>query len=473
MSLWAGVAAQGDGSSGVAVPRLLAALKAAGLPAAAPVFLGAHSPAVGADALDFVLSGNETVAGVALVCGFVPRDRRGPAGASFHVPVLTVAASLDGLARVTRVGAEAYAAQDAGGAGAASFPVTVVRGASHASFFTGSPPPAVAAADLVPTASSAAAQTAAADAMASFVQAHHSGVAAEAQATHRRALFDAVQTAGTFLQPLLDAMQMSGNRRLHPACDADFPTNPTCQYPSWPAKSLPPGPKPAPSPLPPSDCACGSPFVADTAQAVMAGLSLSPLPGTTLHTKDAFFDVTDVRPFHLPHIFESCTSLPCALNSTTVTEPVYLDDGTPDDGVAPLSALELKSKLKSREAMWDAVGADIKHTNITDGSLHLCQAINNASWHWALQHAAADVRARFLAVGEHFVPTPDVIAGIGITGPKWVAQEMTYTRVPAQPQPGSAAKTAVDVQSVAFVVANLNQGSTPWVSVVVVVVGAV
>jgi hypothetical protein len=45
--------------------------------------------------------------------------------------------------------------------------------------------------------------------------------------------------------------------------------------------------------------------------------------------QDAFHDVSDVRPFHLPHIFDpkpgSACSGPkeCLINSTTVTMPIY------------------------------------------------------------------------------------------------------------------------------------------------------
>lgn len=47
-------------------------------------------------------------------------------------------------------------------------------------------------------------------------------------------------------------------------------------------------------------------------------------------SQDAFHDVSDVRPFHLPHIFDpkpgtACSgpSKDCKINSTTVTMPIY------------------------------------------------------------------------------------------------------------------------------------------------------
>jgi hypothetical protein len=44
-------------------------------------------------------------------------------------------------------------------------------------------------------------------------------------------------------------------------------------------------------------------------------------------SKDAFHDVSDTRPFHLPHIFNKCTGTArCVLNSTTVTMPIHHPD---------------------------------------------------------------------------------------------------------------------------------------------------
>lgn len=54
------------------------------------------------------------------------------------------------------------------------------------------------------------------------------------------------------------------------------------------------------------------------------------LPASPAALQDAFHDVSDVRPFHLPHIFEPTPGSACAapgpdcrMNSTTVTMPIY------------------------------------------------------------------------------------------------------------------------------------------------------
>merc|ERR1711988_1394814 len=76
------------------------------------------------------------------------------------------------------------------------------------------------------------------------------------------ALRAAEATAEQLSTPVTDALELEGSTKLgHVACNSDFPTNPTCQYPKYPDHSLPLGPAPAPNPPLPSDCICGSPWV--------------------------------------------------------------------------------------------------------------------------------------------------------------------------------------------------------------------
>jgi hypothetical protein len=91
---------------------------------------------------------------------------------------------------------------------------------------------------------------------------------------------------------------------------------------------------------------------------MMAGFEQSDLPTATTVTHDAFHDVSDVAPFHLPHLFNACTldDADCVLDGTTVSMPVFEDDDAADGASAPISEFEFKTKLKSREAMWDTIG---------------------------------------------------------------------------------------------------------------------
>lgn len=287
--------------------------------------------------------------------------------------------------------------------------------------------------------------------------------------TDGTALARAEARAAGLAAPVVAALKLEGSPALGaPSCNSDFPTNPTCQYPKWPDHSLPPGPAKPPAPLPPADCVCGSPWVAQVANELIAGVSESKRPSAMLTTKDAFQDVSDVHPFHLPHIFNSCqpgnaSSSSCTLNMTTLTMPIYkAGDLFPNASSGPVSAFEMRTKLKSRQAVWEALGLGPQDSGKTDKNMSMCRDVNDRAWRWALQHADADVRARFEKEGEPFVMVDDKPATIGITGPEWIKDELVYTRVKGNSAGGSAAASRIEVQSWQFVVGNTNQGHLPW-----------
>jgi len=116
----------------------------------------------------------------------------------------------------------------------------------------------------------------------------------------------------------------------------------------------------------------------------------------------------------------------------------------PNTSSAPLSSLELKAKLKSRQATWEAAGATA--SSDVDKNMTICRTVNERAYAWALANADPMVRERFEARGEPFVMVDDQEAPIGITGPTWIKKELVYTRVGAQ---GSS---HIEVQSWAFVV---------------------
>jgi hypothetical protein len=178
-------------------------------------------------------------------------------------------------------------------------------------------------------------------------------------------------------------------------------------------------------------------------------------------TNDAFHDVSDTHPFHLPNIFSTCNyqDASCVVNTTTVTMPVLKDgDVWPSGKSAPLSAFEFKTKFKSREAVRSKVGDPTSSSDL-DNVNDMCKNINQAAFDWALAHAEDSVRSRFESSGEPMVMVDDVEATIGITGPEWIQDELVYRRVDDGSSPTGS---RVEVQSWKFVVSNLFNGSLPW-----------
>ena len=59
------------------------------------------------------------------------------------------------------------------------------------------------------------------------------------------ALASAEYAAAQLADPVIDALKLEGSVVIgHPACNSDYPTNPQCKYPRYPAHSLPFGPAP-------------------------------------------------------------------------------------------------------------------------------------------------------------------------------------------------------------------------------------
>merc|ERR1711871_9746 len=435
----------------------LKSLKSAGFNGT-KVFYAGHS--LGGAMLELhAFSDHDGVAGLVLMGSFIARKHRGAPGKSFPIPVLTLSGELDGLARVTRNGAEAYQTQigyaSAGAqadAAVKDFPVVVMAGVSHMQYASGVPPTLVKERDLIPEVSYDDAHATMGTHIAAFLS-YQTG--SSSALSDLAAMKTAVQATGKWCKPIIDALDLEGFHYFKTPCNSDYPTNPTCQYPKWPQKSIGPAKGP-PSPMPPSDCTCGSPWVMQSAQKIMAGFELSPDPSVTAVTRDAFHDVSDVRPFHLPHIFNTCKqSSGCVLNTTTVDMPIYEKLDGLDTGFASISAYEQRVKLKSRQAMWQAAGMTADF-NVTDAPLKRCAEINQAALDWALKVAGSVTLDRYNKLGNKYVIVDDTYAGIGITGPKWIKMEMIY----------SQKANTVEISSPTFSTENKNNGDEPFYNTV-------
>lgn len=443
------------------IKRVLAALTAAGMPVGTKVFLMGHS--LGGAMLDLYVHGHPAgFSGAVFMGSFIGRSRRSrtTGHVAYPVPSITLAGELDGLARVSRTGAEAFYAQIVTApdrqAAIANMSVVVLPGVSHMQFASGTPPALVQARDLMPEVTYDEAHHTAATVITAFLQVQ--ATAGNASALH--VLTELFTATEEFVTPMITALQQEGSPNLQVPCNSDFPSNPTCNYPKWPDKALVPGtyPKP-PNPLPPTTCTCGSPWVMTHAHRIMAGFEESPKPDVTLHSADAFHDVSDVRPFHLPHIFNECQpqQQSCSLNLTTVDMLIFETLESEDTGFISISAIEMRVKMKSREAMWQAAGIPDVDYNTTDLNTTRCKAINQAVWDWAKGQAGSKTMARFDKVGEPYVIGEDVNSPIGITGPTWIKKQLEYTRAP-----GPTGRSTMVVQSPYFAIANKNDGNVSY-----------
>ena len=455
------------------VHELTGKMVAAGMHANRSVML-AHSLG-GVMAQQYVTSHAAVVDALVLYGATVLRKYR---TTSFGAPILTLDGTLDGLLRVSRQ-AEAWWHQvhRAPSINASdSQPLILLEGLNHWSISSGLPPSNVKAHDLPAEVNETAGHALIASMLSDFLVARFGDGAAQAAAA--TALSGAYASTAALVAPLIAAFEMEGSSHLNVPCDSDYPTNPTCAYPMYPDASLGPR-KPPPSPLPPVDCTCGSHWVMQTAQPLMGGLGFSPRAATaSLVTKDAFHDVSDVRPFHLPHIFhplpgttcdtpssgrEDAATAVCVLNSTTVTMPIHDPLDRLDTGLYPLGATELRTKLKSRQAVWQSAGvpeADVPFNTTDRYNASICREINSAAWSWALGSASAVARARFEERGVPLVMVDDLWSKIGPTGPTWIKSALTFT--PAN----ASGRAVVQVAAPYFAVENKKLGDVPFIETV-------
>ncbi|KAL1522457.1 hypothetical protein AB1Y20_017445 [Prymnesium parvum] len=447
------------------VRSTLDSMKAAGMEAAYTV-LFAHSLG-GVFAQKWLATPSQGVDALVLYGATLLRQYR---GVPYPVPVLTLDGDLDGQLRVTRQ-AEAYYHQVAKWPPSSSSlppqPVILLEGLSHWSISSGPVPSTVKKHDLQPEVSEEEGHAAIAMSIAMYLQALFGSP--EEQLNAKAWMLSALKNTGKLVTPILDALRLEGSAHLNPSCDSDYPTNPNCQYPKFPDKSLGPRKSP-PSPLPPADCTCGSAWVMQTAQRLISGLAFSAAgPTISMVTADAFHDVSDVRPFHLPHIFNpppghACTASDqsCIINSTTVTMPVLDALENLDTGLVPISAAEFRSKLKSRQAFWQKAGlppsAVPPFETLDLHNTSMCREVNQAAYEWALRTASPAATARFRRVGQPLVMGADVYAGIGLTGPTWIKSPLEFSVSPD--------KREVTVTAPYFATENKNLGDVPFIDTV-------
>lgn len=392
---------------------------------------------------------------------------------SYPIQTLTVDGTLDGLLHVTRQ-AEAYYHQVLRHTTAVDQPVVIFEGLNHWSFASGTPPSNVKSNDLKSEVSEEDGHVLIANIVSDYITSKMSSNS-DSRSKAAAAVHEAVTTTGNILGPVITALDMAGYHYLNGPCESDFPTNPTCAYPKWPDKSLLPRKGP-PNPMPAADCSCGSKWVANVAQKMMGGLEMTAAKSTAVvSNKDAFHDVSDVRPFHLPHIFSpapgtSCNTTGhhllrgvndvCTIETTTVSMPIYdSKDTLLDTGLYPVTASEYRTKLKSRQAIWEAAGiTNVDFESVDKKNVSICKSINQAAYEWALENAGEVARKRFETVGQAFVFADDVYAGISITGPTWIHKALSYTT--------SADKKTVSISAPYFATENKNLGDEPYTNTV-------
>ena len=450
---------------GKALKRVARELTEAGLPNEHGTLYAGHS--VGGALLPYIVKDSEKLPpgfdspeALILMASFLVREFRteaiedvGPGQYKFPTKVLTIGGDLDGLARVTRM-AEAYYNQivtsDQGKETATkTLPVTVIEGVTHMQFASGQIPKNVLKKDLIPEVSYDEAHKAIASDVAAFMRGLYDDNWTDLETR--------VEETAKLVEPIVDALLLEGYHQFKPPCYCEeVDEYGGLEFGTCPAK---PG------------CQANAPWTA-TAQQLMTGTSGSDKEKQLLvQADDSQHIVTEEDPScHLPHIHSATTSsgvetandassnpgsknadplcdtpAGCTLKMTTVTQLIYqtgsefdvwresTGNDNFDTGYWPISASEMKAKMKSRQAMFQAAndtGAVSGSTSFDDldaPEQGNCALINTEALKWAINHAAPKVVERYTKLGQKYVV--DMEAGdkkVCVAGPCWIWASLEY-----------------------------------------------
>ena len=446
-----------------ALKKLSAKMSDAGLPAEHGTLYSGHS--VGGALLPYIVRSPDNMAdgfnspeGMMLLASFLVREFRteaipdvGPGQYKFPTKVLTIGGELDGLARVTRM-AEAFYTQITTSTNPddaiKNLPVTVVEGVTHMQFASGEIPSNVMKKDLIPEVSYDEAHSKIASDMAAFI----AGVYDD----NWDILNSRVDATKNFIAPIVDALLLEGYHQFKPPCYCEEPD----EYGGLEYGTCPQMP----------GCTASAPWT-QVGQQIIAGMPDSNGKGLKVAATDSQHIVTEEDPScHLPHIHAGeefgkttpnsvasanpgngdsdplCASPEeCTLTVNTITQLMYesgsefdfwrIDTGNDniDSGYWPISAKEMKSKMKSRQALWQAandtkaVSGESSFDDLDSPEQGLCASINAASIDWGQDAAGDKTKSRFAKYGQQMVANPEQgDKKVCIAGPCWIWADLEY-----------------------------------------------
>jgi hypothetical protein len=352
----------------------------------------------------------------------------------FPVPSLTVGGELDGLARLSRMVEALYTqitfSEDVAKA-TQYMPVTIIEGMNHMQFGSGEAPTFVKENDLQADVTEDVAHAA----VVADVTAFLSALVYPTQLEYSATISSRVEASTVFVQPLVDALLTESYEQFLPPCYCDaedeYGTTTFATCASTPS------------------CTGGATWTDLFAQPIVAGLSSSSSPspavaGLQLSSVDTMQPTSSS---HAPHIHGGgeerqssdnpgdgktpplCANpSECTLDVTTVTEHKYNENAADaianwmDTGFAPVSAFEMKTKMKSRQSIWHAAG--LVNTTFSESDalgLSLCAEIQQAAIDYATARVPAATRTRFEKYGQTLVIGPDVSGS-----PTWENTDMVW-----------------------------------------------
>ena len=199
------------------------------------------------------------------------------------------------------------------------------------------------------------------------------------------------------------AMEQEGYQNLKPACDP----------PELIAKE---------SPL----CFKGCPWVQDHVFETWYDPLQGWNPFITVQDNDSFHGAAEVFPYHHPTITKSCsrdTTGPCTTVHISNTDLAYNKFHEYTLKREPISAYEIKTKLKSNQYLHQHAGqpdADFAQLDLQGNE---CARINATVLEWALDNASSQARSDYAEFGTQMLFADDKVS---LNGGSWIIDPLHY-----------------------------------------------
>jgi len=412
------------------------------------IFMASHSmtPNAGVAVQEYARNNSAVIQGIVMLAGFLQRTQRldvrtcltkaavqpkkslkcplgcledgahtctGSNLVDFPVPALTVAGELDGVVRITRV-AEAFYTQAVLRDDTAKYPVVVVAGMNHASLLSTSlpTPPAVAKRDLKAEVQPAAAVKTVATAVAQFL-------GSLAMSSPEQLSGDGLLDPGPFFAPVIEAFVKQEANWMWTGGDDEHGSSP------WAANAQ----KLLASPLPHN-------YAWTTANEfhLLADEDKLPPYYRHKHRASANFSAADSS-FHSSTVAQlrflevTPTQTKAGLDGDEVIKEEKLNvlSAFPDDGDREVSAIEIATKMVSRQKIFN-ISNNLSPDTLDSGDL--CKFINEQAYNWALSTVSTVAQQRFNQSGIPFTMAPDV-KPFPPAGPWFIWSYLKFTPSPS------------------------------------------
>jgi len=399
-------------SSPYAMKECIHALQSLGYPLQNKLFIGGHS--LGGTFLPQFLeqldpSDLNSIAGMIQLGSFVERKHRKNKNAAYRsIPRLTVVGDLDGVVRAARIAEDiehhVHKQVDAGrddlDEARMDHSVVMIKGMNHFQLVdTNIIHTICQSRDLQPEISKEDAREATASVIVEFVETH-SQVKDENHEERKESLLEKIKSAEEYLEPLLKAMRLEGSYNLVSPCNL---VETECDVSDNEAI-----------------CNNGSSWV----ESIQQGIVPEEIHEADVSVTDEFRRTWYINPFakipfYHPHVTNNGNS---KVNIGTVTEGIYdKADFFIDAGFFSNTAVELRSKLNSPQAIWDAIGV----SKPFESSQNTCSEMNQMTIQYALDHAPNVVKKRYMDRGIKLQ------AGVDIShnnGPTWIWSHLKFTK---------------------------------------------